>query len=290
MARPAQSQVDAAIQSNLPIVLKRSFFGNGTVTGTVINASLNKPEGGIQVCSKTLCDLSNDNGVYKLKDIASGYQTLTAFASGFMTTTQNTNVVANTENQQDITIVPSVIEDGLKYRIVITWDPTSCWPAPDGSTCWPNDLDAHMWLEPPPVDYHIGYYFHYNPKTEVEEYWLDTGDYLLFPYAVLESWTADGYGPETLAIKSLVRDKIYYVGVFNYNQGQPGVPPISQTGTQVQVYGLGGLEGNYQVPIDMGDLNFWYVFKLDNTVNPPVITETNCIINYSNDPPQCPEK
>lgn len=288
---PAQKQADPAVQAVLPIIMKKFIWGNGVLTGTVINASLHTPEAGIQVCWKTFCDLTNKNGVYKLTTVAAGNQTLTASATGFMTTTQSTNVVGNTENLQDLTIVPSIIEDGLKYRIVVNWDPTPCWPDPNGSICWPNDLDAHMWLEGGSVNYHIGYYFHYNPATDKEEYWLDKGDCVdLFPLSCLESVADHGYGPETLAVKSLVRDKIYYVGVFNYNQGQPGVPPISQTGAEVLVYGLNGLEGDYHVPTNMGDLNFWYVFNIDNTVEPPVITETNCIINYNDNPPECPQQ
>ncbi len=289
LARPAAKQADDGVKTLLPVVLKKFVFGNGTVTGIVINASLHTPEAGAQVCWGTACDLTNGRGEYVLENVASGYQILTASEDGFVTVDQKTNVIGNIENHQDIAIVPDVYSSGLQYRILITWDPTLCWPDPNGSTCWPNDLDAHMWLEPGPLNYHIGYYWHYNPTTDLEEYWLDKGDCRgLFPNACLESDATNGYGPETLAIKSFERDKLYYVGVFNYNQGQPGVPPISQTDAQVRLYDLTGLVATYQVPTNMGDLNFWYIFMLDSTVNPPIITEKNCIINYSNDPPQCP--
>jgi hypothetical protein len=291
MARPTQKVADAAIQQHLPILLKQFTYGNGTLTGTVINASLKEKPSvpDAQVCWGSNCVLSGDDGVYTLENVANGYQTLTASADGFVTADQVAYVVGNTVNYQDIAIITSVFESHLLYRILITWDSTPCWPDPNSDVCWPNDLDAHLWIEPPPLNYHIGYFWHYNPSSDIDEYWLDRGDCLgLFPNACLESDETDGYGPETLAIKSLEPDKVYQVGVFNYNQGQPGVPPISQTGAMVRLYDLSGLVKTYEVPTDIGDLNFWYVFKLDHTVEPPVITDENCIFNYSDNPPQCP--
>jgi hypothetical protein len=289
MARPVQKQADAPVQMLLPIVIKKFTFGNGTVTGSVINASLGSDVPGAQVCWGSNCVYSNGGGEYTLENVANGYQTLTASKDGFVTADQVAYVVGNTINYQNIAIIPDLYLSGLKYRILTTWSTTECWPDPNGVTCWDNDLDVHMWIEPPPLNYHIGYYFHYNPLTELEEDWLDFGDcYGLFPNACLEKDTRRGYGPETMAIKQLEYQKIYYFGVRNYNQNQPGVPPISQTGARVRLYDLTGLAGSYEVPNNMGDLGFWYVFKLDNTVDPPLITEENCIIDYSDNPPQCP--
>jgi hypothetical protein len=288
MARPVQKQADAPVQSLLPITLKKYTFGDGTVTGSVINASLGSDVPGAQVCWGGNCVYSNDGGEYTLENVANGYQTLAASKEGFIAGDQVAYVVGSTVNYQNIAIIPDLYNSGLKYRILTTWDATECWPDPNGADCWDNDLDAHMWIEPPLLNYHIGYYFHYNPLTDLDEYWLDYGDCRGFPNACLEKDARRGYGPETMAIKQLEYNKIYYFGVFNYNQGQPGVPPISQTGVRVRLYNLSGLARSYEVPTNMGDFNFWYVFKLDNTVDPPIRTDENCIIDYTDSPPQCP--
>jgi hypothetical protein len=289
MARPAQKQAYAPVQMLLPITVKQFSFGNGTVTGYVINASLGTNVPGAQVCWKSNCVYSNDGGQYTLENVANGLQILTASKEGFVTVDQEAYVAGRTINYQNIAIIPDLYLSGLKYRILTTWDATVCWPDPNGVDCWPNDLDVHMWIEPPPLNYHIGYYFHYNPSSDIEEDWLDFGDcYGLFPNACLEKDSQWGYGPETMAIKQLEYHKIYYFGVRNYNQGRPGVPPISQTGARVRLYDLTGLVKTYVVPASIENYNFWYVFKLDNTVDPPAITDENCIITYGNDPPQCP--
>lgn len=278
MAQPVHVQADGISQSSLPIIFRE--FSYVSVTGTVINAS--KPAlvvPGALVCWKTLCDTSDDDGQYLLENIPSGEQTLTASKEGFVTVEQSVQLAGQTPNYQNIAIIPDVAISGVQYRILTTWNPTPCWPDPTdptGQTCWQNDLDAHLWLEYPhfPV-YHIFY--------------LDRGDCVsMFPYACLERDEQNGYGPETNAIKQIQRDGIYYFGVLNYNQSQPGVPPISGTSALVRLYGLNGLEKTYQVPTNLGDQNFWYVFKMDGTVDPPIITDENCIIGYSDNPPQCP--
>ena len=289
-ARPIEKPADFAVQSLLPIMLKRFTFGDGTVTGSVINAAEQQSDvPGAKVCWGSNCVYSDEGGEYTLENVANGFQTLTASKDYFITATQGTYVVGNTVNYQNIALIPDLYISGLEYRILTTWDATRCWPDPNGVDCWDNDLDIHMWLEPPPLNYHIGYYYHYNPNTDQDEYWLDYGDcYGLFPNSCLERDARYGYGPETMAIKQLEYEKIYYFGVRNYNQGQPGVPSMAQTGALVLLYDLSGLAKSYEVPTDGGDGNFWYVFKLDNTVDPPAITDENCIINYSDSPPTCP--
>jgi hypothetical protein len=289
MARQVQEPEAVSVQLQLPIVLKQFAFGNGTVTGTVINAS--KPDyvvPGAQVCWKTNCVFSSvPAGIYRIENVASGPQTLTASLDGFVTIDQIINVVGNTDNNQDIAIIPEVGLSGVEYRILTTWDVRPCWPDPNGIDCWPNDLDAHLWLEPPPMNYHIGYYFHYNPYADPpgEEYWTDRGDCLGYPNACLERDERYGYGPETIAIKQ-AEIMMYYFGVFNSSQGYPGVPPLSHTAAKVRLYSEDGLLKTYNVPVGGGDYKFWYVFSINGETGE--ITDQNCIIDYSNNPPQCP--
>ena len=282
MARSTQPQVDAPVQMLLPIVLKQFTFGNGTVTGNVINASLGTFVPGAQVCWGSNCVYSNNDGVYTLENVASGSQTLVASADGFVTNEQIAHVVGNTINHQNIAIIPDVALSGVKYRILTTWDPTPCWPDPNGVDCWDNDLDAHMWRWDiyTPINYHIGYYFHYNPSSDSEEYWVDYGDCRGFPNACLERDARHGYGPETMAIK--VRElSMYYFGVVNATQGNPGVPSISQTGALVRLYDLTGLLRTYEVPVEGGEKNFWYIFSLNGETGE--VVDQNCVIDYISD-------
>jgi hypothetical protein len=281
MARPAQKQADAPAQVLLPITFKQFSFGPGTVTGHVLNASLplDPYVQNALVCWGSNCTNSNSGGEYTLTDVANGIQTLTASADGFVTTNQKTFVVGNTVNIQDIAIIPDVVRSGVKYRVMVTWDPTPCWPDPNGVDCWDNDLDLHMWRwdSSHPVTYHIGYYLHYDPLTDKEDYWLDHGDCRSYPMACLEMDARKGYGPETIAIKER-EVAMYYFGVFNSNQGHPGVPPISQTGALLRLYDKTGLVKSDQISPSGGDKVFWYVFMLNGETG--VITDTNCIIDY----------
>jgi hypothetical protein len=144
-----------------------------------------------------------------------------------------------------------------------------------------------MWMSEigQPIGYHIGYFFHYNPTTGLDEMWLDRGDCRGFPNACLEYDATQGSGPETVAIRE-AEISIYYFGVLNFNQGQVGVPPISQTGAKVRLYGLTGLMRTYDVPTNQGDKNFWYVFSLNGQTGE--VTSQNCIIDFPNDIPVCP--
>jgi hypothetical protein len=293
MAKPVQIQADAPVVSRLPLILKRASFGNGKVVGTVVNASLqniNVPDA--QVCWGKNCDNSDGGGVYGLSNVASGLQNLVASKDGFVTITETVNVAGGSVVTQTIAMIPDVALSGLKYRILTTWSSTKCWPEPGGTYCWDNDLDVHLWRwdlyqEP---KYHIGYYFHLNPATDEDEYWLDKGDCYGYPNACLERDTRYGYGPETIGLKKR-EIAMYYYGVLNYNQGSPGVPPISQTDALVRVYDITGLLKSYKVPTTGGSLNFWYVFALNGETGQ--IQDKNCIIDYIGDynttaVPQCP--
>jgi len=301
MARPPQEQADVTPQSKLPILLKRFTFGNGTVTGIVMNAS--KPlyaVPGAQVCWQTNCVTSSyPDGIFTIEIVPSGIQTLTASLEGFNTVDQTVYVIGNTLNTQNIAMIPIVKDSGVRYRIMTTWDAQVCWPDPNGPDCggtgWYNDLDAHLWvwgIPPNNVTYHVGYYFHQNPANNDQwEYWLDMGDCYSFPNACLERDARQGYGPETIAIKELVPETNYIFGLMNANQGQSGVPGISQTSALVRLYDDTGLARSWPVPTNQGDKNFWYVFSLalNTETGEGVITEHNCIIYYpdNSNPPQC---
>jgi hypothetical protein len=293
MARPAQEQADVTTVARLPIMIKKFTFGNGTLTGSVINASLHEDDvPGAQVCWRSNCVYANDGGEYTLYNVPSGFQTLVASAEGFKTNEQIAYVVGNTVNYQNIAIIPDVEISGLRYRILVTWDPTPCWPDPNGVDCWDNDLDAHLWRWEisTPITYHIGYFLHYNPFNGLTEYWTDYGDCRGYPNACLERDAQHGYGPETIAIRQSEL-AMYHIGVFNANQGRPGVPPISQTSAIVSLYDITGLAHRYEIPVDGGDKAFWYVFSLNGDTGE--VIEKNCIIDYAEAyntaaVPQCP--
>jgi hypothetical protein len=296
MPKPAHAAAEPPFRTLLPAAIKKNAFGgNGIVHGTVLNASVSGlvvPN--VNVCFESICDVSDEDGFYEIETVPSGMRTLNASTDGFVSSDQSVNVIANTENNQDIALVPEVVEYDVSYRILVTWDPQACWPDPDGPyDCeetykgWWNDLDAHLWEFEigVPISYHVGYYTHYNPANDTIEPWLDKGDPYLFPYAFMERDAQLGYGPETIAIVPGVSSNHYY-GVLNFNQGQPHVPSIAHTGAVVRLYGITGLMRTYHVPADQGDQNFWYVFSLNGQTGE--VTDYNCIIDYTDDTPACP--
>jgi len=151
----------------------------------------------------------------------------------------------------------------VELRLVLTWSETPIWETCplDPSSC-ANDLDAHLWVDSA-TDAHI-------------QYPVDLDKCIEFPYACLEVDVRYGSGPETIAFSEVLTDTptIYYFGIFNYNQGRPGVPPLSQTGAHLDIYNENGLLMQLEPPLT-GDWTFWYAFTMAGETG--VISPTNCM-------------
>ncbi len=260
----------------LPIIVGNFNFGPGTVAGMVINASSGAPVNNARVCVyPSKCKTTGIDGKYQITGVEAGGHQLTATADKFNSDSRWMGVVAGKSATQNFALSPVFTSENVAMRIVLTWDPTPTWPNPfPPPPSRDNDLDAHMWLAAI-TPWHI-----YSDSDH-------RGDCTNYPNACLEVDYKQGFGPETMAIRKL-ENATYYYGVLNYYQGYPGVPPMTGTSAQVQVYNENGLLYTFHVPAT-GDGDFWYIFSMASDGNLAVFTERNCITSFSDDtPPSCP--
>jgi adhesin/invasin len=253
----------------LPIVGGKLNYGPGMIAGRVINASSGAPVENARVCiNPTKCKMTGSDGKYQIPGVDPGGHLLTASADKFNSDSRWSGVIAGESATQNFALSPVFTSENVALRFVLTWDPTPTWP-PNG---WDNDLDAHLWMAA------------FTPVHISAE---SIGNCTMYPNACLEVDYKQGFGPETVAIRKL-ENATYYYGVLNFYQGYDGVPPITGTSAQVQVYNENGLLYTFKVP-STGNGDFWYVFSLASDGNLAVFTERNCLTNFSNDtPPSCP--
>ena len=242
----------------LPVVSKHFHAAPGALAGLVVDALLNNPINGALVCiDVTTCDITNEDGAYRLENIDSGMTDVEASRDGYLPLLLDVYVRAGTVTTLDFALSPALGEG--EFRIVLTWGQE------------PKDLDAHFWL----------------PYKNYPHVYLDyPGNCNAYPYTCLDRDDKDGYGPETISIARMANNGIYAYAVLNYNFGRPGVPEIIESNAKVQVYGAEGLIAQFSVP-KSGEGDLWYVFDLDAVTG--AVTEVNCITYYPSDPdrPQC---
>jgi hypothetical protein len=267
----ATAAIEATETVLMPLVARRYTPGFGFVTGTVVDASNKNPLVNAEICFEyTNCVLTDSLGQYLIGGIPSGGQYLTGYKEGYNEVMQGIFVVTNYTVTMNVALAP-VSNSVVEYRVVLSWDPITHWP-PTGIE---NDLDVHFWLDIP------------NPPTHIS---LDNrGDCEYtnsFPNACLEADVRQGSGPETVGIEDL-EPAIYYYGVLNYNQGQPGVPPVTQVGAQVRLYDANGLAHTF-LPPATGQGDMWLVFIWNGVTR--VMTTVNCITTFPSEGtlPSCP--
>ncbi len=266
---PSRAQVDAPstpFTLQLPLIVHN--YSPGTITGQVIDASdpLRHYLEDVSVCtSPTNCVLSNSQGVYSIKADA-GLRTLSAYKTGYYVVTRQVMAIGNQTVNLNIALTSYLSSGAVDRRMVLTWSANPYWCQPEEPQC-ENDLDAHLWMKAS-LPWHI--------------YTDDKGDCTTYPNACLELDTRKGFGPETIAITHFELQTIYYYGVMNYNQGNPGVPPITETGAHVEIYDQSGSVMAFDVP-QTGDGNFWYVFNYSQSSETGdwVIEPVNCITLYN---------
>jgi hypothetical protein len=222
------------------------------------------------------CDDTDDNGAYRIRALEkgggyilpSGSQRFVAISDGFITVVDRAIIVYGQETLLNFALTPELISGDVRMRIVLTWDEASSWP-PDN---YPNDLDAHAWLN---INNNVFYHVWYGNRETCPEP----------PYIYLENDVTHGSGPESIALCRLEGAGSYKYGVHNVYQGLNGVPLITQTDARVRVYDReNGLVLDENVPVT-GSGNFWYVFSMNDQ---GVITVEDCIVNYNGEEPVCP--
>lgn len=254
----------------LPAVMNGYRQGPGDLSGKVVDASTENQAAvpGASVCYGTQCATTNASGYYELKNLPGGGVNLYVSAVGFIPLEQSVNVLAFKTTTANIALSRPLAAGNIATRIVLTWDPTPYWGP------YENDLDAHLWLNIP------------NPPTHISA--DDRGDCTTLPNACLGENVRRGFGPETIDISGL-KIATYYYGVLNYNQYQPGVPTITRSKAQVQLYDRDGAVMTFKAPTT-GEGNFWYVFSMVSVDGKAaVITPVNCITDLPAEGqiPQC---
>lgn len=242
----------------LPVVSKHFHGGPGILTGLVVDALLNTPINGAQVCVReSQCDITEEDGTYRLENIDAGWVDVKASRDSYFSLVLSVFIRAGAVTTLDFALSPALGQG--EFRIVVTWGKE------------PKDLDAHFWL----------------PYKNYPHLYLDyPGNCNMHPYACLDRDDKDGYGPETISITRMAEKGTYVYAVLNYNFGRPGVPEIINSSAKVQVYGAEGLIAQFSVPKE-GEGDLWYVFDLDAATGE--VTEVNCITFYPSDPdrPRC---
>jgi hypothetical protein len=268
----------------LPLIEKNWVDAPGSITGRVTDAG--KPGSdtngvnGVRVCYRDICATTADQvinqiarpGYYTLKNIPPGYQVLNTTADTYEPQTAGVSVIGKQTVTLNIAITTQLKFSDIRFRFMVTWRPEQTWTCPLDNTSWPNDLDSQLWVVGP------SYWAHIDP-------YYNRGECTNDPYACIEADATYGSGPETVDIQQLPGEEKYYFGVLNLNNGRCGVPLITSSMAQIQVYSQEGLLQTYQIP-SSGDGNLWYAFQFDSA---GTFTTTNCITWYAGDqPPQCP--
>jgi hypothetical protein len=270
---PAAAEIGNIVY--LPLLAKNWVDAPGNITGRVTDASIQDPANngvpGVKVCFLDNCTTTTGQGNFTLNNIPPDYQVLNATADLFEPQTAGVSVIGNQTVTLNIAITKKLASSDIRFRFIITWRPEQTWP-PDN---WPNDLDSYLWFVGPS-------YSGYIAPDPFEKRGICTE----YPYACIQVDAIFGSGPETVDIQQLPGETTYYFGILNYYDTYPGVPPITSSRAQIQVYNQDGLMQTYQVP-SSGDGNLWYAFKFDSS---GTFTTTNCITWSSGDqPPHCPQ-
>ena len=182
--------------------------------------------------------IKSENGRYSI-ELPAGNYTVTAKADGYITSTRYVVSYGDdiTSEDQDIVILPNMIQGESSLRAVLTWGET------------PHDLDSHL-IGPKPDDrkFHLCFYrknTYY--KNEI--------------YNTLDVDDTYSFGPETVTINKLVDGTYdYYVHDFT-NRYVTSSPQLSVSEAMVQVYDNNGMLKTFKVPLDQKG-TVWHVFTL----------------------------
>jgi len=251
---------------------------DGTISGTVTDATTNDPIDGAELKFKKMSDDSlvdtvktDQDGHYKTKPLPIDYYKIVVTATGYaMTEVENVSVCGYDDNNpdnddtiQNITIAPA---EG-NYHVVLMW----------GSS--PKDLDLHAKLP-------NGDQLFYRSGCR--------GDRDASPYTELDVDVRDGYGPETVTITQ-PQQGTYQFFVHNYG-GQNDPDDSGSLKTSAARLMISDPEGNtlrtFDVPASCGSY-FWNAFNLKFDANGKATVEaTNTCGGGSNpadyeDPPIC---
>lgn len=209
--------------------------GGGTITGQVTNATDASPIQGATVTTDSGQSGTTDaSGTYTITNVPAGNHSVTASASGFLPSTQNTSV---TEGGTTVLNFALAAAGSGAIRAVLSWGAI------------PRDLDLHV---SGPVSGSPGSRFHvYYAAPSVTD---GTGD----AYCELDVDDTDGNGPETqtISISNSEGDYVagtYRIWVHNYSDEHSDSNNFATGSATLNLFDLNGQIGSYPQSAATGD-------------------------------------
>jgi len=227
------------------IVLKDAVNGNIITNGYIkIREGQNNKTGEV---IETIENNTSANSIHF--DAAPGIYTVEVGANSYKTAFNTVTIVGDMNQTYEFSITPVLAEN--EVRIVLTWGET------------PSDLDSHLVRlnSEGNIDYHV-YYGNMHPSNADAN--LDVDD-------------TTSYGPETITINNLDKNKTYKYYVHDFsNRSNHNDTALKDSGAKVTVY-YGDQSQTFYVPNEVG--NAWKVFEI---INGEIIPCTNgCIFGVS---------
>ena len=210
------------------------------LSGIVTNALTGQPLAGatVQVIGTATTTTTGNGGRFALSGVPGGGQILRVSASGFVTTTRTVNVVAGTNPDVAIALVPVSSSDAI--RIVLTWGEQ------------PRDLDAH--LSGPNRTSGRFHVFFRNRQAPAAS-----------PYAILDRDDTSSFGPETITISRDPTTGNFVAGEYRYwVHNFSNVPEFNVSNAHVTIVRGNDQLAEFDVSDASGDpaLDIWRVANL----------------------------
>lgn len=204
-----------------------------------------KPLPNVSVIIESIGDfVSNSMGLVRFPiPKEDGNYTALAKKDGYITSNFKVNVLLGTIFYNRYSMSQQIPIGHI--RIVLDWDNR------------PKDLDAHIVKV---GEYHVSYR---NKKISSDG------------MAVLDRDDTDGYGPETITVKKIDKNKKYQFFVHDYtNKDKAKSDQLSHSKAHIKIYGDNQLLHQLKVPEDTEGL-YWHIFEINNGIIDIVNTITN---------------
>lgn len=191
-------------------------------------------------------NVSSDASGKFTSSLPAGYYTAEISKGGFITGYFNISVLNNSTSSINATLSPILAAN--EYRIVLTWGAK------------PRDLDSHLFIRK----------VNSSPEKEIfyqNKTWNNSGD---SGTENLDIDNTQGFGPETITIKTESNLYEYDFAVYNYSNEDA----LNLSNAQVKIYNGNSLLASYSVPTNQSGRT-WNVFKLVNGAVVPINTLTS---------------
>jgi hypothetical protein len=206
----------------------------GLVSGTVTDALSGAPLGGVQVTvttanGATFSTTTSASGQYSIGNLVPGTVTVGFTLSGFTSVSRTVQIVQSQTTNVSVALAPNTA--GAPIQIVLTWGAA------------PVDLDAHL----------------SGPTSGGGRFHANFANPSPVSYASLDHDDKDGFGPETITIRSLPGTTQFVPGEYRFWAqnfgGTPGFDvsnasvAVSQGGRQLATFPVSGASGDPRLGI-----------------------------------------